>query len=238
MSGVSLERETPSLERDVHYDVHHDVHVGVWCDVCDCYPICGARYLKETGQGTYDVCQECYTHLVSWERNELTLNNDLQNPVPISTVPNALQKELHPNIQSPPVFSSIGISPTPIEIHEEIQSMSTSSDILPNMPDMELVKYRRSASLEEFINNKPDETNTAMKIWRWRIATFVESNPIRAIVVTAIVANSVVVGIYANGSIDDGVYDAMDLMFTLFFFTEISLKLFSFGCAIYFSDPW
>ena len=215
-------------------DAQHAVHMGIWCDMCDSYPISGARYSKETSEGTYDVCQECYKQLASSKKDELSLYNDLQTPVSPVLIPNPLQQEPHHDTRVSPVFSTVGVSPVPAKKDD----CDILPNIMPDMPHMELVKYRRSASLEEFIANEPDETSTVTEVWRWRIATVVESNPSRAVVVSCIIANSIIVGIYANGSIDDGVYDVMDLIFTLFFSTEISLKLFSFGFAIYFSDPW
>ena len=43
---------------------------------------------------------------------------------------------------------------------------------------------------------------------------------------------------YANGDIPDEYYDNADMLFTIFFGTEILLKLIGFGAQLYFEDPW
>jgi len=164
-------------------------------------------------------------------------------------------------LRPPPVQSGHKATPNPVRDEPETPVFLGRVGVLPPEPDSdnvvvsdtkatsslavasaalapEPIRYRRSESLANFIAQAPDETATALDLWRWRIAVFIESNAMRGIIVTAIITNSIIVGFYANGHIADDMYDGMDTVFAVFFCSEIGLKLFGFGPKIYFSDAW
>merc|ERR1711871_647386 len=83
------------------------------------------------------------------------------------------------------------------------------------IPDVEFVRFRRSDALEEFMKTRP--TEGGMTLIRWRCACFIENTYARAAVISAIIINAIIVGIYANNEMSSTAYDFIDLLFTIFF---------------------
>jgi hypothetical protein len=86
----------------------------------------------------------------------------------------------------------INVSEETTTTNPKSKRMVTADGLIPNI-DVEVVKFRRSAPLEHYMQTLPDENDTLLFV-RWRIACFVESPPARGVVITAIIINAILVG--------------------------------------------
>ena len=58
------------------------VHPGIWCVECNMKPICGARYMKQMENDTFDLCEACYNTLPESQMSEYKLfENDQSKQV-------------------------------------------------------------------------------------------------------------------------------------------------------------
>jgi len=65
-------------------------------------------------------------------------------------------------------------------------------------------------------------------LWNYSYDRFIESTPIRTIVIIAIILNAVLVGMYADQNISQSAYDYLDYFFVGFFCVEMAMKLFAY----------
>ena len=65
---------------------------GIWCDSCEMKPLCGARFMKQMQNDTYDLCAACFGNLSETEKAEfqpveLPVGAEAVAEVPIEEAP-------------------------------------------------------------------------------------------------------------------------------------------------------
>jgi len=97
--------------------------------------------------------------------------------------------------------------------------------------------FRHSKAASKFIKNEPDEADSYNHM-RWSIACVMGHPYMTMILTTAVLFNSILMGLYADEVLDVDTFTVLKITFVCIFAMEISLKLFAFGQEIYFEDSW
>jgi len=94
--------------------------------------------------------------------------------------------------------------------------------------------FRRNSTAGVYLSVAPEDR---WDLQRWNVALFMESTPVKAFMMGAIVVNAVIIGVEADYGDDSLGWLMVELAFLVIFTTELVLNLIGFG-KIFFLDPW
>jgi len=96
--------------------------------------------------------------------------------------------------------------------------------------------FHRKQSVRIFLS-EPPETDSKMELFRWNVASFMESAPVKGFVVMLIFANAVVIGVEADYGDGSDIWHSMEMAFLAAFTIELALNMIGLGHHFW-ADAW
>ena len=97
-------------------------------------------------------------------------------------------------------------------------------------------QFRTAEVFKEFLEQEP-EPGTWLHV-RWQMGNISEHWIVSLLVASLVLGNAVLIGMNADGNIDEGVFQSLVYCFLTIFCLEIAFKMAAFGSELYFQDSW
>lgn len=97
-------------------------------------------------------------------------------------------------------------------------------------------QFRTAEAFKSFLENEPEPGTLAH--FRWRLGHVCEHWSTSLVVACLVLANAVMMGLYADHKISSTTFFTAALWFLCLFIIEIVLKMLAFGVHLYFKDAW